>query len=345
MISLSVVAATSLNVRLAAGDDPRSLQPAVQAWKDAGADVCIVYLGTSHRMTPPCSSHWPPRLPRAAELAPVVPGRLPSLRSRVMSLRYVDAGRDGHSGDERDAGDARGNVPNSIRGTAVALTTIAAVAIPVTSTALEPTVCDQAIAQAGTGQGTYGNYRLVRGPERRLGVAGRCRHTRGRQPLRGFRRRRAVRTRRQRHPRRGSGNDYVDGGAGDDTVQGGSGDDVVNGGPGLDRAFGGSGNDTIRNSEITDGGSGVNQNPPFLDELNPNRGPVEGGTVVTVEGNFFDTAPGATTIKFGDVAATNVSCTSSRQCTVTSPPGSVGVVDVTATTAAGTSDAFPFVYT
>ena len=143
----------------------------------------------------------------------------------------------------------------------------------------------------------------------------------------------------------GSGNDYVDGGAGDDTVQGGSGDDVVNGGPGLDRAFGGSGNDTIRNSEITDGGSGVNQNPPFLDELNPNRGPVEGGTVVTVEGNFFDTAPGATTIKFGDVAATNVSCTSSRQCTVTSPPGSVGVVDVTATTAAGTSDAFPFVYT
>ena len=38
----------SVNVRLLAGADPRSLQPAVQAWKDAGADVCIVYLGTPH---------------------------------------------------------------------------------------------------------------------------------------------------------------------------------------------------------------------------------------------------------------------------------------------------------
>ena len=38
----------SVNVRLMAGADPRSLQPAVQAWKDAGADVCIVYLGTPH---------------------------------------------------------------------------------------------------------------------------------------------------------------------------------------------------------------------------------------------------------------------------------------------------------
>ena len=38
----------SVNVRLMAGDDPRSLQPAVQAWKDVGADVCIVYLGTPH---------------------------------------------------------------------------------------------------------------------------------------------------------------------------------------------------------------------------------------------------------------------------------------------------------
>ncbi len=38
----------SVNVRLLAGADPQSLQPAVQAWKDAGADVCIVYLGTPH---------------------------------------------------------------------------------------------------------------------------------------------------------------------------------------------------------------------------------------------------------------------------------------------------------
>jgi F420-dependent oxidoreductase-like protein len=38
----------SINVRLNAGADPRSLQPTVAAWKDAGADVCIVYLGTPH---------------------------------------------------------------------------------------------------------------------------------------------------------------------------------------------------------------------------------------------------------------------------------------------------------
>lgn len=38
----------SVNVRLMAGEDPRSIQPAVAAWKDAGADVCIVYLGTPH---------------------------------------------------------------------------------------------------------------------------------------------------------------------------------------------------------------------------------------------------------------------------------------------------------
>jgi F420-dependent oxidoreductase-like protein len=38
----------SVNVRLDAGKDPRSLQPAVAAWRDAGADVCIVSLGTPH---------------------------------------------------------------------------------------------------------------------------------------------------------------------------------------------------------------------------------------------------------------------------------------------------------
>jgi alkanesulfonate monooxygenase SsuD/methylene tetrahydromethanopterin reductase-like flavin-dependent oxidoreductase (luciferase family) len=38
----------SVNVRLNAGDDPRSLQPAVAAWKDAGVDVCIIGLGTPH---------------------------------------------------------------------------------------------------------------------------------------------------------------------------------------------------------------------------------------------------------------------------------------------------------
>jgi F420-dependent oxidoreductase-like protein len=38
----------SVNVRLPTGDDPRVVQESVAAWRDAGADVCIVYLGTPH---------------------------------------------------------------------------------------------------------------------------------------------------------------------------------------------------------------------------------------------------------------------------------------------------------
>jgi F420-dependent oxidoreductase-like protein len=38
----------SINVRLAAGHDPRELQDAIAAWRDAGADICIVNLGTPH---------------------------------------------------------------------------------------------------------------------------------------------------------------------------------------------------------------------------------------------------------------------------------------------------------
>jgi F420-dependent oxidoreductase-like protein len=38
----------SVNVRLAAGQDPRSLQDQVARWRDAGADICIVYLNTPH---------------------------------------------------------------------------------------------------------------------------------------------------------------------------------------------------------------------------------------------------------------------------------------------------------
>lgn len=38
----------SVNVRLNAGQDPASIQDQVAAWRDAGADVCIVYLNTPH---------------------------------------------------------------------------------------------------------------------------------------------------------------------------------------------------------------------------------------------------------------------------------------------------------
>jgi alkanesulfonate monooxygenase SsuD/methylene tetrahydromethanopterin reductase-like flavin-dependent oxidoreductase (luciferase family) len=38
----------SVNVRLAAGADPRSLQDAIATWRDAGVDVVIVGLGIPH---------------------------------------------------------------------------------------------------------------------------------------------------------------------------------------------------------------------------------------------------------------------------------------------------------
>jgi len=38
----------SVNVRLGAGQDPRELQPTIEGWRDAGADMCIVGLGTPH---------------------------------------------------------------------------------------------------------------------------------------------------------------------------------------------------------------------------------------------------------------------------------------------------------
>ena len=38
----------SVNVRLSAGQDPRELQPTIERWRDAGADVCIVNLTVPH---------------------------------------------------------------------------------------------------------------------------------------------------------------------------------------------------------------------------------------------------------------------------------------------------------
>ena len=40
---------TSVNLRFQADDDPAALQPLVQTWEDAGADVCVVYLAPPHR--------------------------------------------------------------------------------------------------------------------------------------------------------------------------------------------------------------------------------------------------------------------------------------------------------
>jgi alpha-tubulin suppressor-like RCC1 family protein len=68
---------------------------------------------------------------------------------------------------------------------------------------------------------------------------------------------------------------------------------------------------------------------PTVTSVSPNAGPVAGGTSVTVTGSGF-TVGTETMFKFGKVKATAVSCTSSTSCTMLSPAGLAGAVDVTA---------------
>jgi CSLREA domain-containing protein/uncharacterized repeat protein (TIGR01451 family) len=73
---------------------------------------------------------------------------------------------------------------------------------------------------------------------------------------------------------------------------------------------------------------------PVVTGISPNSGPDTGGTVVTLSGTDFEI--GATSVNFGAVPATSVSCVSTIQCVATSPAGNA-VVSVRATTTAGTS--------
>ena len=73
--------------------------------------------------------------------------------------------------------------------------------------------------------------------------------------------------------------------------------------------------------------------PPTVTNVNPNTGPTSGGTSVTITGtNFSD----VTAVRFGSNAAGSFTVNSATQITATSPAG-VGTVDVTVTTASGTS--------
>ena len=74
---------------------------------------------------------------------------------------------------------------------------------------------------------------------------------------------------------------------------------------------------------------------PTVTGVNPSTGPPAGGTAVTISGNNFT---GATAVKFGGNAAGAFSVVSATQITATSPAGT-GTVDVTVTTAGGTSAA------
>jgi alpha-tubulin suppressor-like RCC1 family protein len=72
---------------------------------------------------------------------------------------------------------------------------------------------------------------------------------------------------------------------------------------------------------------------PTVTEVSPNRGPVAGGTTVTISGTDLD---GGATVRFGANEATGVTVNSSSSITATAPPGT-GTVDVIVSTASGTS--------
>jgi len=74
---------------------------------------------------------------------------------------------------------------------------------------------------------------------------------------------------------------------------------------------------------------------PTVTSVSPNQGPIAGGTTVTVTGTGFGNIP--TTVKFGATPGTSVTVISDTQLTVVSPAGTAGPVDVTVTTASGTS--------
>ena len=73
--------------------------------------------------------------------------------------------------------------------------------------------------------------------------------------------------------------------------------------------------------------------PPTVASVNPNTGPTSGGTSITITGTNFS---GATAVRFGSNAAASFTVNSATQITATSPAG-IGTVDVTVTTAGGTS--------
>ncbi|WP_263867172.1 IPT/TIG domain-containing protein [Curtobacterium oceanosedimentum] len=73
---------------------------------------------------------------------------------------------------------------------------------------------------------------------------------------------------------------------------------------------------------------------PTVSEVSPASGVVYGGTTVTIRGTGFT---GATAVSFGDAAAASYTVDSATEITAVTPASSKGVVDVTVTTAGGTS--------
>jgi len=74
--------------------------------------------------------------------------------------------------------------------------------------------------------------------------------------------------------------------------------------------------------------------PPTVTHVAPKKGPLAGGTTVTIKGTNFTASA---TVDFGASPALEVTVNSSGTITAVSPPGTAGTVDITVTTAAGTS--------
>ncbi len=73
---------------------------------------------------------------------------------------------------------------------------------------------------------------------------------------------------------------------------------------------------------------------PAITAISPASGPISGGTSVVITGTNLT---GATAVTFGATPATGFTVNSATQITATAPAGAAGTVDVTVTTAGGTS--------
>jgi len=75
--------------------------------------------------------------------------------------------------------------------------------------------------------------------------------------------------------------------------------------------------------------------PPTVKKMTPKKGPTTGGTSVSITGTGFENG---TTVKFGTVAAREVTFVSSTSLTAVSPEEQAGKVSVTVSTSGGTSE-------
>ena len=73
---------------------------------------------------------------------------------------------------------------------------------------------------------------------------------------------------------------------------------------------------------------------PTVTQVSASAGPTAGGTAVTITGTNF---AGATGVSFGSTAASSFTVNSSTSITATAPAESAGTIDITVTTAGGTS--------